>query len=205
MPPDEPISRWILDAKEGDSLAIQRLWDLCFDRLVCLARRKLGDSPRRSGDEEDVALSAFASFCHAAEKGRLPELMDRHGLWNLLFSITAQKAVDRMRHEGRQKRGAGRVLGESKIGLAGDAAAAGGMDRLADDCPPPDFAVMMAEQCTRLLDQLNANLRPVALAKIEGSTNEEIARRLDCSLSTVERSLRLIRKIWQADARQEAG
>jgi DNA-directed RNA polymerase specialized sigma24 family protein len=39
-------------------------------------------------------------------------------------------------------------------------------------------------------------LRAVALAKMEGCTNEEIAQRLKCSVPTVERKLQRIRKTW---------
>jgi DNA-directed RNA polymerase specialized sigma24 family protein len=57
----------------------------------------------------------------------------------------------------------------------------------------------MAEECSRLLNRLEGDLQQVALAKMEDCTNQEIADRLDCSVSTVERSLRLIRKIWQRE------
>jgi DNA-directed RNA polymerase specialized sigma24 family protein len=57
---------------------------------------------------------------------------------------------------------------------------------------------MVAEECDRLLGLLNDDLRSVALAKMEDYTNQEIAEKLGCSLSTVERSLRLIRKIWRS-------
>jgi len=43
-----------------------------FRRLVGLARKKLRAAPRRAADEEDVALSAFDSFCRGAEQGRFP-------------------------------------------------------------------------------------------------------------------------------------
>src|SRR5262249_43550979 len=39
----------------------------------------------------------------------------------------------------------------------------------------------------------------VALLKLEGYSNEEIARSLDCSLRTVERKLEVIRKRWTAE------
>ncbi|HEY2154573.1 MAG TPA: ECF-type sigma factor, partial [Isosphaeraceae bacterium] len=37
----------------------------------------------------------------------------------------------------------------------------------------------------------------VAIAKLEGLTNEQIAARLNRALRTVERRLKLIRKIWE--------
>ena len=59
---------------------------------------------------------------------------------------------------------------------------------------------MMADECRRLLEELDdQQLRELAVAKMEGYKNEEIARRLDCSLRTVERRLRLIRKQWKQE------
>ena len=56
---------------------------------------------------------------------------------------------------------------------------------------------MVGEEYDRLLQCLKDDLRAVAVAKMEGYTNQEIAARLGCCLSTVERSLRYIRRIWR--------
>src|SRR5262249_44003183 len=76
-----------------------------FRRLVGLARKKLRAAPRRAADEEDVALSAFDSFCRGAEQDRFPQLHDRLDLWQLLVLLTARKAVDLAQPERRQNRG----------------------------------------------------------------------------------------------------
>jgi hypothetical protein len=70
-------------------------------------------------DEEDVALSAFDSFCRGAEKGRFPRLQDCDDLWQLLFMITTRKAADLVEHERRQKRGGGLVLDEAMLAGTG--------------------------------------------------------------------------------------
>lgn len=68
------------------------------------------------------------------------------------------------------------------------------------DTPTPEFAAMMAEECRRLLEKLaDADLRALALAKMEGYRNEEIAEQFDCSMRTVERRLHLIRKKWERE------
>ena len=121
-------------------------------------------------------------------------------MWRLLIRLTAQKAVDRRRYEGRAKRGGGRVRGESALAHDGDSGCGEGLAQIVGETPTPEFAAMVAEQCSRLLNCLNDDLRPVALAKMEDYTNQEIAAKLGCSLSTVERSLRLIRKIWRHEA-----
>jgi DNA-directed RNA polymerase specialized sigma24 family protein len=63
--------------------------------------------------------------------------------------------------------------------------------------PSPELAVMVAENCERLLDMLDASQRRIALLKLEGHSNAEIAQRLDCGVRTVERRLELTRRVWQ--------
>ena len=46
------------------------------------------------------------------------------------------------------------------------------------------------------------DLRQIALWKLEGYTNREIAAQLDCKLRTVERKLERIRAYWET-ARDE--
>jgi DNA-directed RNA polymerase specialized sigma24 family protein len=64
--------------------------------------------------------------------------------------------------------------------------------------PTPEFAAQVAEEYQLLLAQLSdPELEAVAVWKMEGYTNEEIAAKLDCTLRTVERKLRIIRGLWQ--------
>src|SRR5436305_7405580 len=105
MPSDRSVTFWIGQLKAGDSLAAQKLWEGYYGRLVGLARARLRGAGVRAADEEDVALSAFASFCRGAEHGRFPQLADRDDLWRLLVVLTARKAWHRRRDEQRPKRG----------------------------------------------------------------------------------------------------
>jgi len=200
MSPDESVSQWLnLLQNEGDAVAAQQLWERYFHRLVGLARAKLQGQPRRVADEEDVALSAFASFCRAAEGGRFPRLTDRHDLWRLLVTLTERKAYNLVRDERRQKRGGGDVVGEAGLHRP-DSSSPAGLDQFAGREPTPEFATSVAEECRLLLGRLgNAELQAIAVWKMEGETAPEIATRLGCALSTVERRLRLIRQIWESE------
>src|SRR5262245_47242133 len=102
-----PVTHWIGRLKAGEHAAAQALWERYFQRLVGLARKILQGQPRRAADEEDVALSAFASFCRGAEGGRFPQLGDRDDLWQILVVLTARKAYRQMTYESAQKRGGG--------------------------------------------------------------------------------------------------
>jgi DNA-directed RNA polymerase specialized sigma24 family protein len=176
---------WLCQLRQRDRASVQKLWEVYFRRLVGLARRKLGELPRRAADEEDVALSAFDSFCRAAEDGRFPHLADRDELWQLLVVITARKAARLRAYEGRDMRDWRRVHQDDEPPLAG------GLSRE----PDPAFAAQVAEQVRLLLDGLaDAELRQIVTWKMENFTNAEIGGRLGCALATVERRLRLVRK-----------
>ena len=73
-------------------------------------------------------------------------------------------------------------------------------ENVAANCgePDPQFAATMAEECQRMLATLpNESLQSIALAKMEGFTNKEIADRNNCHETTIERKLSWIRDIWQ--------
>jgi DNA-directed RNA polymerase specialized sigma24 family protein len=198
MPETGSVSLWIDRLKAGQEEAVQPLWERYFQGLVRLARHKLRDLPRAAADEEDVALSAFDSFCRGAEEGRFARLEDRDDLWQLLVLLTARKAVNLRKHEGRQKRGAGKVRHASA--LTDDDGEA--LAEVLGKEPTPEFAAQVAEECRRRLEGLGDDgLREVALARMEGYTNAEIAARLGCVESTVERRLKVIRCLWEEEAR----
>src|SRR5262249_35953061 len=194
------VTHWITQLKAGDHLAAQHIWESYFRQLVERARRKLAGTPRRAADEEDVALSAFDSFCRAAEHGRFPRLEDRHDLWQLLVVLTDRKACDLVQHERRQKRGGGQVLDEAALPAGDTSSDSPPLARIVAQEPSPEFAALVAEECRRLLDLLGDDeLRAVAVRKLEGYTVEEIAVELGWVPRTVQRRLQLIRRIWERE------
>jgi DNA-directed RNA polymerase specialized sigma24 family protein len=195
MSSPESVTVWLTSLRAGDPVAAQRLWESYFVKLVSLARKKLLGQPRAAADEEDVALSAFASFCRGAAACRFPRLADRNDLWQVLVLLTARKAYRLIQHEGRHKRGGGGVRHLSAL----DEEDSGVVEVIGPE-PTPEFAASVAEECRRLLDSLgDAMLRSIALGKMEGCTTEEIAAQLGCVPRTVERKLRVIRGLWQEE------
>lgn len=181
---------WIVQLKNGNREAAQQLWERYYRRLVELARKRLyGRVSTAVSDENDVAQSAFASFYHAAEQGRFPQLADSDDLWRVLLTITQRKITRRFRYQNAAMRRhqAADTWSQEEIDL----------DSLPSDEPTPDFCVAAVESFNELMRKLQgANLRSVAIMRMEGYTNVEIAANIGCSLSTVERKLRLIRREW---------
>jgi DNA-directed RNA polymerase specialized sigma24 family protein len=193
--PGNSVTQWISALKQGDQSAAQGLWEAYFRRLVGLAHARLRDAPRRIADEEDVALSAFHSFCQGARAGRFPRLDDRNDLWQILVLITVRKAIDLRHYEGRPSRGRGRVQSLTELSQEG-------LQALGDEESTPALAAQLAEEYQRLMEQLgDSTLQDVATWKLEGYTNDEIAARLGCVTSTVERKLARIRSKWANEMR----
>jgi DNA-directed RNA polymerase specialized sigma24 family protein len=190
--PEGSVTRWLAPLQAGDPAAVQQLWQRYFHRLVGLARARLAGAPRRVEDEEDVALSAFDSFCRNAERGRFPDLTDRDGLWRLLVMFTARKAGHLRRDQTRLKRG----------GAARVEAGADDRDLLGEVLgrePDPAFAALAADQHRHLMSLLNDDLREVALLRMQGESVEEIAARLGYVSRSVKRKLELIRELWERE------
>jgi DNA-directed RNA polymerase specialized sigma24 family protein len=196
---DVSVSRWLDGLKAGDQADIARLWDRYFLKVVALARAKLPAPTRREFDEEDVALSAFHSFCERAGRGEFPQVADRNDLWRLLSTITARKVTSSIRHRTRLKRGGGRVLGESAL-IEGDDAGGALVSQFLSREPSPEDAAEFTEEYDRLFARLtNATLRLIALRRLDGCSSEAIGAELGVSARTVDRKLELIRALWEEE------
>ena len=203
MTDERSVTRWLQALEAGEDDAARELWERYFPVLVKLVRTRLGDAPRTMADEEDVALSVFDSLCRGVSAGRF-DLRDRNALWRLLMVMVRQKSVDYLRHELAIKRGGNGVK------VAGESAASDGtpgsppadwirqeLEALPADDPAPDFAVMISEECRRLMAALRDDtLRQIASWRVEGYTSHQIADKLEVSERTVERKLKLIRERW---------
>jgi DNA-directed RNA polymerase specialized sigma24 family protein len=185
----DPITVWLDRLRAGESAAVRPLWEKYFHRLVGLARARLRTTAHRVTDEEDVALSAFDSFCRRAGAGRFPDLTDRESLWRLLAVFTIRKAAHHVRDGAEPAVTAGSGVFEEVLGRE----------------PDPALAAEVAEECERLLSALgDSQLRRVALLRMDGHSVEEVAARVGCAPSTVKRKLKRIRGIWAREAGHEA-
>ncbi|MGB7327763.1 MAG: ECF-type sigma factor [Rubripirellula sp.] len=188
---EDTIAFWIERLKEGQEDASQKMWEHCFDKLHRVARRKLATLPNRVEDEEDLALSAFHSLCRGAKAGRFRRLDSSQDLWQILLMITSRKAVNRIKHHHAAKRGGGKVRGESAFNNAKDG---GGINEAVVD---EMFCDDLSLECHEMLEGLNDDtLRRIAILKLEGHTNREIAEQLDRAESTIDLKLKLIRSRW---------
>jgi DNA-directed RNA polymerase specialized sigma24 family protein len=112
--------------------------------------------------------------------------------------IAFRKTCNQVKYEARRQPRNGRVIPVSELEARGEEPL---FATLLGREPDPALAAEVADSCRRLLERLpTAELRQVAVWKLEGYTSEEIAPRLKGgegrSLATVERKLERIRLIW---------
>lgn len=194
MHDDEPITRWINDLRNGEDQAANCIWQSFCDRLLSVARNRLSAANRTVIDEEDIVLSAMKSFCMGVRRGRYPDLRNRDDLWRLLFVITTRKISDQIAFQRREKRDARREISCRDVDANDDIPWS---DIFVSNEPSPEFTAECSDQLRSLLERLrHEDLKRIAVLKMEGFTNEEIAAQLDRGLATIERKLRTIREIW---------
>lgn len=203
----EDVVSWLAKLHHTDESHAEQIWNEYFPRLAKIARQKLGSLPLRSFDEEDVACSALDSFFRGVKKQNF-QLKDKDDLWRLLVTITVRKAHAQRRRFFADRRGKGRVRGDSVFCKPGFEDSAPGFEVVLDDCNMPELAEDVVQACEDLLGHLNRDqLRQAALMKMEGYTHAEVAEELKISVSRVKQLISEIKRIWQdrADLTQFSG
>jgi DNA-directed RNA polymerase specialized sigma24 family protein len=203
MSVDEGVTRWLRELEAGDQDAARLLWQRYYRELVELARARLGQTPRRMADEEDVALSVLRCLYEGAARGQFAAVVNRQELWQLLATITIRKVIDHQRLLKKKKRGAGRVRGDSVLKASDGDGWGAGFDEILGDAATPEVLAIAAEEYQRLMRVLDDDcLRSIAQCKLEGHRNEEIADRLGLACRSIERKLQRIRQVWEAELGQ---
>ena len=185
------VTRAFNELKKGDHSAAALLWQFLQKRLLDLCKSVTRNNQHPVYDEQAVAMDAFYSLCSGFESNRYDEIANRDELWSLLAVITVNTARKKAAHEMRIKRGREfHRVEDSEKALA----------QCTDCQPTPEFTLLMQDECSRLLRLLGKEeLQMVAMHKVEGFTNEEIASSLGCTRRAVQRRLALIRGIWSEE------
>ena len=180
------------DPRERDEAA-RLVWERYFRDLLALAHRHLGWRIRQKVGAEDVLQSVYASVCRRQRRGEF-ELYDRDDLWKLLVTVTLNKARNAAKWHQRDRRDVHRQVALPAVDGGHDEGtwlpfvAAG---------PTPDEAVALAEALEQRIRSLgDPLLMQIALKKLEGYANKEIAEELDYTERTIERKLGMIRRKW---------
>ena len=184
------ITRLLPQLRDRNELAVEAIWRRYVRRVHGAARPVIAGLGPGSGDEEDVAQSAFHAFYEAAANDRLPPLGSRDDLWRLLVTITRRKAIDRLRREYRVRRG-------GRVRIFHDAKA---VNHACDVGEVSIDLIEVQESLDDLMHKLAATgddrLATVARLRLEGYSNQEIAGKLGCTARTIQRKLHILERLW---------
>jgi RNA polymerase sigma factor (sigma-70 family) len=195
---DGSVTRLIRLLRSDDSaerdLAAQLIWQRYFRDLLELARNNLDRRIPRREDEEDVLQSMYKSFCLRQQRGEF-DLSGRDALWKLLVTITLRKARNAAKKQMRDRRD---IAHEQTLADRDDPEAAGwALEQMDAAGPSPAEAVLLNEALERRLEALaDPQLRRIALLRLEGYTNREIADRDGRTERSIERRMERIRSKW---------
>jgi len=167
-----------------------------------LARQILLASRRASADHEDAVQVAFHCFFRGLAQGRFPQLRDRHNLWRLLVVLTVRKTIDHLRREARRHPPVREAMLSSALVLTEveEESELEQLEHVASQAPTPALAAELIDLFEHLLQRLeDPTLRQIALWRLEGYTNGEIADKLGCTRRTVIRKLDHVRQMWSED------
>jgi hypothetical protein len=182
------------DLKVRDEAAF-RIWERYSARLLGLVRNRLSERVRRREDEDDVLQSMFQSFVRRQER-ETAALQSRDDLWRLLVHIALCKAANAAHRQQAARRDVRREAVGPVEGAEGERGQfPDWMLELMDRSEPsPDEALALEEELQQWLDPLPADLRQVALWKLEGYTNKEIGVKIQRTERLVELKLAVIRE-----------
>jgi RNA polymerase sigma factor (sigma-70 family) len=197
---EHSVSRYIEGLRAGNNEATQKIWERFIQRLVQLANRKLSSTPRSSADGEDVVQQAFSEFFMQVQEGRFPKLHDRDDLWQILAMLVDRRAKDQIRRQTTQRAGGGKVI--NVTGAQNDKAAPDPILSMPSRSPNVHEAMEFVDTLREHLTLLTEEQQEVALLKLQGYSNKEIAVEItsnerSISLRTVERTLGRIRSHWE--------
>jgi DNA-directed RNA polymerase specialized sigma24 family protein len=199
MKPAGSVTRWIAQLHSKDpkvrNEAARQIWLRYFAKLLDLARINLNSRIRRRESEEDVLQSMYKSICLRIERG-LFALEDRNDLWAMLVTMTLNKARTVATRHTRKARDVRREQGLGDAKSDDSSVPEWALEQMDASDPSPPEAVLLSEQFEKRLQCLTPDLRQIALWRLDGFSNQEIAEKLNRVERTVERKLEMIRKKW---------
>ena len=168
------VTNLLLDWREGDKSALNRLTPIIYDDLLRLAKARLRAEVHQCTIQPTALV--HESYLRLADQTRL-ECESRAHFYSIAANVMRRVLIDYARKRNAQKRGAGiRVTLKT------------GMDLVENRSPD---TLTLDEALTKLAAFDERKSRAIELKYFGGMTTEEIGTVLGISVATVGRELRL--------------
>lgn len=191
--PEPPGDESLFDrACGGDEEAARQLYERYVDRLLAVARRRIGERLARRVDADDIVQSAFRTFFRRAREGKFV-LSERDDLCKLLTRITLNKTLRQANHHRAARRDVNR---DNQAGPESEEAVA----RVLAKGPTPEAICAFMDELEHFFSRLRPQDRQILMLRMDGHTTAEIAQRLGTYERDVYRLLERIRGLAEKAA-----
>jgi RNA polymerase sigma factor (sigma-70 family) len=193
MPENPADDRELIAAfKAGSETAARDLFDRYCEKLMRLARRRIGQRMNTRVDPEDVIQSAFRTFFVHVKNDEF-SFEGEDDLFKLLVRLTVNKALRQIAHHRAAKRDPGKEVMQG----SNDADV---MNNLSAHDPSPEVEVAVLDELERFLSQLPDFDRKVLEMKLQGHSSTDIAE----ALGSYDRKIRRVLERIEAVAKENA-
>ena len=152
-----------------------------MNRVIGLTKASLGRKLRKRVDAEEVAQSVFRTLIRRQSLGKI-DMKDYSDLWALFALLTIRKVRDKAREHTREKRDVRREV------------AAADQIEINDRIPGPVDACVFADLLAASLEDMPELSRKVVELALAGHSKVAIARELNVTRATVQRTIGKIRE-----------
>jgi RNA polymerase sigma-70 factor (ECF subfamily) len=171
--------------RAGDNDAWKQVAARYTNRLVALARSRLGQRLRQKVDSEEVVQSVYRSFYRGLKEGRYA-LQGWDALMGMLVVLTMRRCCRWHAHYHTQSRNVDRevTLGSGGAEQSAPVEVPTGREP-ADRNPTPEEAAMLIETIQQTLQDLDEREREIVLLGLLGDSEQEISQQVGRTQYTV--------------------
>jgi RNA polymerase sigma factor (sigma-70 family) len=180
----------IAQFKAGSESAARELFDRYCERLMRLARRRIGQRMSSRVDPEDILQSAFRTFFVRVRNDEF-SFHQEDDLFKLLVRLTVRKTLRQIAFHRAEKRNPARETAQP----TSDADI---LLQISSPDPTPEVEVALVDEFTQFLGRLAPLDRDVLGLKLQGYSTVEIAERLGSYDRKIRRILDRIQDEAQA-------
>jgi len=171
----------------GDDEAARTIFDKYCERLLQMARKRIGQRLNSRLDAEDVLQSAFRTF-FVHVKNEEFTFNTEDDLFKLLVRITVHKTLRQIAFHKAAKRDPSAEIGNSD-------SAYDQLQQVARQEPTPEAELELIEQFEGLMQKLTPFEQQVLELKVKGHSSSEIAEQLNSYERKIRRALEHVREV----------
>jgi RNA polymerase sigma-70 factor (ECF subfamily) len=177
----------IAEFQAGSESAAQALFDRYCERLMRLAKRRIGQRMTSRVDPEDVVQSAYRTFFTRVKNDEF-SFHEQDDLFKLLVRLTVHKALRQIAYHRAAKR-------NPELEALQSSNPQEFLQQISAESATPDMEVALLDEFEQFMGQLQPLDRDVLQLKLQGYSTVEIAEKLGSYDRKIRRVLERIQEL----------